>query len=42
LRDNNAQLNAKLQRLNLEFEQINEEEGRAKNEIEKIKKKLNK
>ena len=40
LRDNNAQLNAKLQRLNLEFEQINEEEGRAKNEIEKIKKEI--
>ena len=40
LRDNNAQLNAKLQRLNLEFEQINEEESRAKNEIEKIKKEI--
>jgi chromosome segregation protein len=40
LRDNNAQLNAKLQRLNLEFEQINEEEARAKNEIEKIKKEI--
>jgi len=40
LRDENAQLNAKLQRLNLEFEQISEEEGRAKNEIEKIKKEI--
>lgn len=40
LRDENAQLNAKLQRLNLEFEQINEEENRAKNEIEKIKKEI--
>jgi len=29
-----------LQRLNLEFEQISEEEGRAKNEIEKIKKEI--
>ena len=40
LRDENAELNAKLQRLNLEFEQISEEESRAKNEIEKIKKEL--
>jgi len=40
LRDENAQLNAKLQRLNLEFEQINEEESRAKTEIEKIKKEI--
>ena len=40
LRNENAQLNAKLQRLNLEFEQISEEEGRAKNEVEKIKKEI--
>ena len=40
LRDENAELNAKLQRLNLEFEQISEEENRAKNEIEKIKKEI--
>ena len=40
LRDENAELNAKLQRLNLEFEQISEEENRAKNEIEKMKKEL--
>ena len=40
LRDENAELNTKLQRLNLEFEQISEEENRAKNEIEKIKKEI--
>ena len=40
LRDENAELNSKLQRLNLEFEQISEEENRAKNEIEKIKKEI--
>ena len=40
MRNENAQLNAKLQRLNLEFEQISEEEGRAKNEVEKIKKEI--
>ena len=40
LRNENAQFNAKLQRLNLEFEQISEEEGRAKNEVEKIKKEI--
>ena len=40
LRDENAELSAKLQRLNLEFEQISEEENRAKNEIEKIKKEI--
>ena len=40
LRDDSAQLNAKLQRLNLEFEQISEEESRAKKEIDKIKKEI--
>ena len=40
LRDTDLQINAKLQRLNLEFDQINEEENRAKNEIEKIKKEI--
>ena len=40
LRDENAELNSKLQRLNLEFEQISEEENRAKNEIEKVKKEI--
>ncbi len=40
LRDENAELNTKLQRLNLEFEQISEEENRAKNEIEKIKREI--